>query len=117
MVSESFRLTVCFELPPTGDVKPALPSHQVPESSGIRLATEPETPLAKVSARSVAGSFNTTEPGGDRMLKVYSNGTIRFKDVAYSLTIRLAHRQMTITWDPEAIAFVAIEGEIIAEFG
>ena len=65
----------------------------------------------------VSGSFNTTEPSGDRTLKVYSNGTIRFKDVVYSLTTRQAHRQVTIAWDPEAIIFVTMEGEIVAEFG
>ncbi len=48
------------------------------------------------------------------MLKVYSNRTIRFKDVVYSLTTRLAHRQVSITWDPETITFVTLEGEIIA---
>lgn len=81
------------------------------------LATEPETPLAVVSARSVAGSFNTAEPTGHRMLKVYSNGTVRFKDVVYSLTTRVAHRQVIIDWDPQTITFVTVEGEIIAEFG
>ncbi|GAA1496892.1 hypothetical protein [Paeniglutamicibacter kerguelensis] len=50
------------------------------------------------------------------MLKVYSNRTIRFKDVVYSLTTGLDHRQASITWDPETITFVTLEGEIIAEF-
>lgn len=99
------------------DAEPSGPLPQSPAPSEPLLATEPETPLAEVSARSVTGSFNTSESTGDRMLKVYSNRTIRFKDVVYSLTTTLAHRQVSITWDPEAITFVALEGKIIAEFG
>ena len=102
-----------------GGAEPAGPSPQGPEPSEPLLATEPETPLVEVPASParVSGSFNTTEPSGDRTLKVYSNGTIRFKDVVYSLTTRQAHRQVTIAWDPEAIIFVTMEGEIVAEFG
>lgn len=62
------------------------------------LATGPEAPLVKTSAR-FTGSFNSTEPIGDRTLEVCSNGTICFNGVVYSLTTRL-FRQGTISWDP-----------------
>nr|WP_307794496.1 integrase core domain-containing protein [Arthrobacter cavernae] len=100
--------------------EPAVPRPTVP-AAALRpaeptLAADHDEHLLVVPEQKILGSFKTTEPSGRRTLKVYSNGTVRFNDVVYCLTTRMAHRQVVIDWEREAITFINSEGEIIAEF-
>lgn len=74
------------------------------------------TPLQIEPEVKLSGSYKPTSGQGHHRLKVYSNGTVRFNEVVYSLSTRMAFRTVGVYWDVEEIIFMDAEGQVIAEF-
>lgn len=103
---------------PLPEAQVAVPASQHHEQKQEQPKGEPQPRGNMVRASGkLAGSLLSSEIAGAAQLKVYSNGTIRFNNVVYSLTTRMASRAVIIQWDPEAIMFATSEGEVIAVFG
>lgn len=103
---------------PLPEAKVAVPAGQHQEQKQEQPEGEPQPRGNMVRASGkLAGSLLSSEIAGAAQLKVYSNGTIRFNNVVYSLTTRMASRAVIIQWDAEAIMFATSEGEVIAVFG
>lgn len=80
----------------------------VPPPATNPFQIEPEVKLS--------GSHKPTITQGHHFLKVYSNGTVRFNEVVYSLSTRMASRTVGVHWDVDEIIIIDGEGQIIAQF-
>ncbi|WP_217641931.1 integrase core domain-containing protein [Arthrobacter sp. UCD-GKA] len=108
-----------WEATPVAEPPRPQPRTEPPAQESALIAPQPPLPNNKPSpatSSKTTGSLLPATTEGHHLLKVYSNGTVRFSNVVYSLTTRMAHRTVGVHWDPHGITFIDAEGQILAEF-